>query len=142
MTFWLVYAAILIGFFFAQRADARVSEEGFKMGYVEGDELVAKLFGNNPSSFHLQFFNISQLGVWTLPGILMGHYAGMACFKGWAIAIPLAASGRHLLAVRKWRRAFATNGASLYQDGQTAWQKFLGLSRSRLSSLPCWCCLP
>ena len=120
--FALIYAALLVGFYFCQRADARVSQEGFAIGYVEGNSIASLIFGKQPSATKLEIFNFCQLAVLTLPAAFFPAPAMM----GWSLAVVAAACGRHLLAVREWRKAFATGGASLF-DSKSAWQKFLGL---------------
>lgn len=122
--FVVALLALLVGWYFAQRADARVSEEGFAKGYQEGDELAAKIFGKTPTEKELILFNAAQLGVWQVPGVIMVACGVGAASMGWFIMAPLAAAGRHLLAVRKWRRAFASHGATL-DMGYKWWQKFL-----------------
>jgi len=123
MIFWIIYAALFVGFYYCQLADAKVSQEGFDRGYSEGNELATAIFGPHPSSIKLEIFNLAQLGVFLLPAVIW--FPG-AARDGWLIGFTVAAAGRHLMAVREWRKAFATNGASLIQ-GKTIWQKFLGL---------------
>ena len=119
----LISVALFVGFYFAERADARVSEEGFKRKYQEGNELITWIFRTQtPSEIQLSIFNWSQLIVFVIPGAFIPWPGTL----GWTWAVTAAAIGKHLLAVRKWRRAFATGGKSLF-DSKTAWQKFLGL---------------
>jgi len=119
MTIFLIaYLAAQVAFYFAQRADARVSEEGFAKGYAEGNELAARLFGPRPAYDKLVFYNYVSLWVFTAPWAFLGWYT----FQYVVVAITLAAAGKHLTAVRLWRRKFATNGD---YEPNTALDKFL-----------------
>jgi hypothetical protein len=124
--FVVAFVALLVGFYFAQRADALVSEEGFKQGYQEGTEIITKFFGPKPTLKQLTLFNFTQMAVLEIPAVVMVACSiPFAYTMGWFLVIPVAAALHHLRGVQKWRRAFASHGASL--DGNlTAWQKILG----------------
>jgi hypothetical protein len=113
-----LYTAVLGFWAYAQYADARLSERGFAAGYTEGNEMAVRLFGPRPSQTKLIVFNGGMLALFSSVAFFVGLPA--------MIAVTLAAAGKHLLSVRKWHLAFATNGASL-QAPRSAWQKFLGL---------------
>ncbi len=121
MIFAVIYLAALVAFYFAQRADARVSEEGFARGYGEGNEIITRFFPK-PAYDVLVAYNYLQLAV----------FSAAVAWIPWEylqyvlVAVTLAAAGKSMMAVRKWRKTFATNGAYLHAN-LTAWEKFLGM---------------
>jgi len=110
---------LILAFIFLACAglDCAYSERGFAHGYVESNEVAARLLGEQPSFFWLFLFDGVQGLLFCLPELF---------FHGWAYGVLPALALKHLLSVRKWRKAFATNGASL-REPRNVLQKFLGL---------------
>jgi len=119
----IAVASALVFDLVASHYDASISVKGFAKGYEEANENITWLFKTKkPSYTQLSIYNDLFAVFVATPGF---------CFPGPAvlgacIAILLADGGKHLLAVRTWKNAFATDGASLIA-AKTIWQKFLGL---------------
>jgi|SRR6266850_1962829 len=104
--------------------DASISEEGFAKGYEEANERITSIFKTKkPSYFDLSLYNYFFAGLFAAAGFAFHSNYQIVT----ASCVVLAVDGaKHLLAVRQWRKAFETNGASL-NASKTAWQKLLGI---------------
>ena len=83
--------------------DVRASERGFAAGFVEGNSVVHSIFGGKPTTFQLLAYNVAWAVLVSVPMMLTQNEA----IVGATFGALLAASGKHLVAVRKWAQVMA-----------------------------------
>lgn len=105
--------------------DAAISEEGFAKKYQEANEVITWISrSKTPSKFWLRLYNLSLTGMIFASAFLLPGWVGVPELFWGSFMFQVADALKHVRSVTVWKKAFATNGESLFAS-QTAWQKFL-----------------
>lgn len=123
----LAVLLFIVGIFVgvAQELDVRASENGYAMGYTEGNSLITGIFGRlRPDGWQLRAYNLAQAVLFCVPCAIWSENPAVV---GATIGVMLACGGKHLVeALHNWPRVIATKG-NVLTAYRPIWKKILGI---------------